>query len=233
MTRVQCIIFLTCQFILNNTFACAPSMHAFIAELWLDTYQVKDEANRKAMIIGALFPDIRYLGKVSRAQTHTKNVSLKQINDATDYFEKGKLLHAYVDEQHALFLRQYSLSLLLPPTILNQKKLYLELVLDEIIYNEEWGEQISKIISRSISQEKILNLNDLDLFQWHSLLTIYFTNYPSAHLKKLTLFNRDIWFLDATTIQLWSDMLQKSTQNPYFKDYARDLILFFKSRFVI
>ena len=87
MTRAQCIIFLTCLFIFNNAFACAPSMHAFIAELWLDTYQVKDEANRKAMIIGALFPDIRYLGKVSRAQTHTKNVSLQTTRPPPKCFD--------------------------------------------------------------------------------------------------------------------------------------------------
>ncbi|MGM0440183.1 MAG: hypothetical protein ACQEP8_03605 [Chlamydiota bacterium] len=81
-------------------FPAASLTHLYCAERWLEHHDVE---NREAFIAGTLYPDIRYLIKIPREQTHKRNINIKDIMEAPTDFQKGVVLHWYVDEQGEIY----------------------------------------------------------------------------------------------------------------------------------
>lgn len=225
---MRLVLFLVLSFFATASMACAPAMHAYLGEMWLDTHELKDKLARRDFIIGTLFPDIRYMGHVSRGQTHAKGVTLEQIDKEKSYFKKGMLFHAYVDEQHEKFTNKSKAYQNLPKDIKSSREIFIELIADEIIFDESWIKPIATDINTVINDEKILGLTELDLYPWHMLLNAYFMDPPSENLQRLTILGRDIKFLKAKTVEIWARRLPEIKKNAYYQQYTKDLIQFFR-----
>jgi hypothetical protein len=220
--------FIVLSFLATPTFACGPAMHAYLGNLWLDAHHVTEPINRKEFIIGTLFPDIRYMGKVQRSQTHAKKVNLALIDKTPDYFKKGMLFHAYVDDQQEDFTNKSTAYRHLPKDIKTSRSIFIELIADEIIFDLDWIKPISTDINTVIAKEKILGLSEIDLYPWHMLLHFYFSSPPSQNLKQLSILNIDAAFLTADMIKIWSLQLPEMKKSAYYQTYTQDLISLFR-----
>lgn len=77
MKILKLFCFLIC-FLFISLEAAAPNTHVYFAQQWIDIHQMPEE-DQNAFIIGTLFPDIRYLGTISRDKTHEKGVTPEKI----------------------------------------------------------------------------------------------------------------------------------------------------------
>ncbi|MFO1258500.1 MAG: hypothetical protein U1E78_08860 [Gammaproteobacteria bacterium] len=227
---MRVLIFIVLNFFAVTSMACGPAMHAYLGQMWLDTHEVKDKIARRDFIIGTLFPDIRYMGHVSRSQTHEKHVTLERIDKENNFFKKGMLFHAYVDEQHEKFTNKSKAYVNLPKDIKSSREIFIELISDEIIFDEAWIKPLARDINTVINDEKILGLTELDLYPWHMLLNAYFMDPPSENLKRLNYLGRDLKFLKAKTVETWSKKLPEMKENAYYQKYTGDLINFFRAK---
>lgn len=227
---MRILFFIALNLLSTMSMACAPAMHAYLGQMWLDAYQVKEATTRRDFMIGTLFPDIRYMGHVSRSQTHEKHVTLEQIDKEKNYFKKGMLFHAYVDEQHEKFTNRSKAYQNLPKDIKSSREIFIELISDEIIFDQAWIKPIATDINTVINDEKILGLTEFDLYPWHMLLNAYFMDPPSQNLQRLTMIGRDIKFLKAKTIETWAKRLPEMKKNAYYQKYTADLISFFRTK---
>ena len=66
------------------------------------------DKNLAEFLIGNVFPDIRYIDKIPREQTHFANVTLKDLKNA-DSFMAGVKCHSMVDELREKFLAENGL----------------------------------------------------------------------------------------------------------------------------
>ncbi|OGB84717.1 hypothetical protein A3F66_06935 [candidate division TM6 bacterium RIFCSPHIGHO2_12_FULL_32_22] len=89
----------------------APLAHILLAVQILQTMPDKDE---KAFIIGTSFPDIRYLGCISRDKTHIKNVTLDDIKKEKSSFKAGMMFHALVDEVREKYMNEHEIYKIFP-----------------------------------------------------------------------------------------------------------------------
>ena len=89
--------------------------------------------DKKAFFIGTAFPDIRYItNKITREQTHKKDVSLSKIQKTKDAFTQGAYFHSLID---GIWRQEYKDSL----WRYGEKEdffLALKLLEDELLYNE-------------------------------------------------------------------------------------------------
>ena len=82
----------------------SPLYHALIGEKWLEAFENYNEQEKHSFMLGTLFPDIRYIAHIPRAQTHEHGLSIEEIRQTPDPFIKGMRVHAYVDEARVAFL---------------------------------------------------------------------------------------------------------------------------------
>lgn len=71
--------------------------HIAYGQKFLDRYLKNQEIDRKKFFVGTLFPDIRYLASLSRETNHVDNVDQTAIMHEKNDFQKGLLVHNFVD----------------------------------------------------------------------------------------------------------------------------------------
>jgi hypothetical protein len=69
----------------------------------------RPELDLRRLVRGAVFPDIRHVAGLSRDQTHRSGVTLAQVNQETNAWEAGWLLHNYLDDAWNTYFMQYGL----------------------------------------------------------------------------------------------------------------------------
>lgn len=137
--RLLSIIGLGTIFIVFQCFAAAPVTHIYFAEKYMSIckpqYTKKERATFKR---GTLWPDIRYIAKISRTKTHAKDVKLEDIIKCKDPFTAGKLFHAFLDEQRVKILEKSKVNELLHMLPITEKMRvhFLKVVEDEICYKD-------------------------------------------------------------------------------------------------
>lgn len=77
-----------------------PTLTAHVAHAqdWLRRHPDTDEA---AFIRGTVFPDIRYLGVIKRALSHTSGLTLADVAAAPTAWEAGRRFHCWLDDAWA------------------------------------------------------------------------------------------------------------------------------------
>lgn len=78
----------------------APVSHLAYGELYLRS---RPELDGAVFLRGTVFPDIRYLGTIDRAQTHRVGVKLAEVAVETNAWRAGWLLHSWLDERWSGF----------------------------------------------------------------------------------------------------------------------------------
>lgn len=128
-------------------------------------------------LVGNSFPDIRYLGSISREETHLPNES-RIVN--TTSFISGVKFHQYIDELRGEYWRKNGIYEKLPKTPLSAQAL--KFCEDMIFYEKikDWGvlaEYFRNVVSVESSLfEKIPNN---DIVRWYSMLADYIEVMPT------------------------------------------------------
>lgn len=150
--------------------------HVALVERVFDKYFYK--FNRRDFVIGALFPDIRYLGHVKREITHFEKVNFDQIKVEKNSFLAGMLYHSYVDKIREEWMVGNGLYDFIPyeHRWMQAMKLFEDRFFYDDIKNWEIIEQYFKNV---LPDELTFTMTKDTIEHWHNLLVQYFQNPPS------------------------------------------------------
>lgn len=166
---------------IHGSFCYSGNMAAPITHI-LFALQLNEKCTND-FILGVSFPDIRYLGVISREATHS--LTLKNIVDS-ESFTSGMAFHQYIDHRRREYWHEKDIYNRLPasPYISHALK-FLE---DVILYDriEDWS-SIGKMF-KYIPEEEQEFAVPLDASKrWHKLLSDYIVYGPSFEsIYKLT-----------------------------------------------
>jgi hypothetical protein len=206
-----------------QTFAAAPITHVFLAEKWMEVNCMFDEEQKMAFIAGNLFPDIQYLGEISRENTHEKNVTLNDINASSSPFLAGTRLHSYVDEMREALVVECQIYSYVSDVAEGHMATLLKLVEDEILFDRIASLSLSTSFSNVFEEELTKGVSAKTVQKWHQFLILYFSLRPSQLLEKLVKSNQPFLNIPSQTIKLWSHILPQLAQKEELINYVEKL----------
>lgn len=214
--------------------AAAPVMHAYLAERFFRHFPKYNKEEKHAFMVGTLFPDIRYLGKVMRDETHCEHVSLEEVIAEPSPFMAGLKFHSYVDWVREDFVIENEMYRLLGTLSEDpQEMLYLKLKLleDEIVYPKrnwkEWVEALQEIHPEELNWGMELET----IRKWHFLLTMCLTHPPSALIFLLTLANVSYLNIPAEQLAGWNEAFSYNLQDENVRDFGCAMLHHFEHTF--
>ncbi|MCH9630686.1 MAG: hypothetical protein S4CHLAM37_06900 [Chlamydiia bacterium] len=199
----------------------APLTHLYIGDLFLKYYNVED---RKAFLLGNIYPDIRYMSNVSRANTHRTDVSLDEIIKEEDSFKKGCLLHCYVDVLREELVEILHIYDMLEPVDRGYKSQLLKFIEDEYLSSRCQTAEYVQINTAPIKQEYQHNLQLIDLQKWHLFISGYLTIKPSMQMYLLSMITKEMFGIPSHILYEWSYEIPKLANDPYLEKYTKYMI---------
>lgn len=222
------MLLVTCLFT-NSLFAAGPITHAVLADKWIAAHENYDEEQRRDFIIGTLFPDIRYLGVISRNKTHEKGVTVSRLLEKQSAFTKGKRLHAFVDiarEKLVVRWKVYQKIKHIPGQ--SHKALFLKLLEDEILFSKPGyqaeRQKIQNYLSYIHPEERAFDIEESALKKWHSRQSMAFSSSPSDYLATLSFVRKSLAGVSPKVLGQWSKALEKLAQDEEMQKYVDDLV---------
>lgn len=148
----------------------APVAHIILALLMLPKHF--PDKNPKEFIIGTSFPDIRYFGKISREETHTKEVTLEMVQKEPSSFKAGMLFHALVDEVRCAYMEKQNIYNIIPKDRYSDTSLkyFEDILLYEKIKN--WDKIIS-YFDTILYEETAFGIPEKQIKNWHLFIKSY------------------------------------------------------------
>lgn len=230
MRHVYCIIIITVGLLSSVAQAAGPAMHIALGNKWLSTFAPNySEQEKKLFLLGTVFPDIRYLGTVKRNQTHYQEVTLEKVYAQTTPFMRGVYFHSFVDEYREKYIRQHDVMKKVASIPRALQGTFLKVVEDEMLHPKHDWSEFRLYLSSIPNEEKILDITDETLTQWHTGLTFYFTACPSMILMQLSLFEKGILVLDAPTVKSWSTLVPQYATDPGMIKYLDNFMVSFEN----
>lgn len=195
-TLIFCLIFV-CLTSFSNCFAAAARTHYYFALMLLNAYEIElDEEQKNKFILGNLQPDIRYLTKQKRSNTHYNNVSIDDILiniENNKLYKAGALAHSFLDMHRSDFLKAYPKRDVIVKIINSSDNLrknnlqILKLVEDEIIYQKYNQQQLTNVFNSDLYKEETELDNRISkdkLLKWRAIQGYYFSNSPQQIFNK-------------------------------------------------
>lgn len=212
----------------NVSMAAGPIMHAYLADKWIHTREHYTSEQKGSFIRGTLFPDIRYLGVLSRKETHIKEVSLQDLKSEKNPFIKGTKFHAFVDEEREKMVVKWGVYDKLK-NIPGQSYIstFLKMLEDEILYQDSNWSDVKEYLTSLDEDEKHMKVSTDTLVRWHKMLIDSFNTLPSKQFERLS--KRDKYFLNVPpkVVKRWSKILPVLAQDPEMRLYVSDLVKHF------
>lgn len=228
MRQIYLIIAMAVGLLSSVAQAAGPAMHIALGNKWLSFFaQEYSEQEKKLFLLGTVFPDIRYLGVVKRNQTHYQDVTLEKVYAQTTPFMRGVYFHSFVDEYREKYIREHDIKKKVSALPRALQGTFLKVVEDEILHAKHDWSEFRIYLSVIPDEEKILDIQDETLTQWHTGLTFYFTACPSIILTQLSLFEKGILTLDAATVKSWSILVPQYAANPEMIKYLDNFMASF------
>ncbi len=200
--------------------AAAPATHVLYAQLWMEQNYIADP---QLFVAGTLFPDIRYLGTISRAHTHEKGITPKKIRQTASPFKAGMRLHVYLDETREKFVKDSKIEKELTAIPKKYRVLFLKVLEDEIYWNQVDTQLAQNALAIIHDQEIEAGVDEETVLAWHRSLTDYFDQRPSLFFKQLALEGKGFLQADAETIAQWAQILPSYALNRTFIDYSNKM----------
>lgn len=185
----------------SQSSAAGPYVHIQLAEKFISHYQVK---NRRLFLVGTLFPDIRYLGKISRDQTHFKGIGLKEIIEEKSDFIAGMKLHSFVDEIREKFTVTSGIYDYIKRLEPQHHATLLKLIEDEILWKKQLTSTLVNYLAETSKQEIEFSVPFDMVIKWHLYLSSYFNQQPGIMIKDLAKKNSSLFNIPAKNIINWS-----------------------------
>jgi hypothetical protein len=217
--------------VMSSGFCAGPILHAFLAEKWVGKCEKYNDQQKEDFLLGTLFPDIRYLGVISREETHETAVTLNELIQEKSAFIKGKKFHSFVDLMRANFAEKWDIHTEIKDIPREQRGMFLKLIEDEILYSKQAWNSICKSLTDIHEEEKNYNIAEEDLSQWHALLSFYFSFPPSRILQQLSKRKMGYLTIPAENIVLWNKLLPTFTKNEKIRSYIKNLLAEFEETF--
>lgn len=215
-------------------FSAAPVTHVVFAEKWMKVNCRYTEEQKKACLVGTLFPDIRYIAKIERDKTHDAHVTLSQLRTEKSAFLCGKKLHSYIDEERAQFIQQKGVYDILMQRFKVPKEhiaSFLKFLEDELFYAQLNSEKTCAALLSLDKEEKNSQIELPTLKKWHALLGLYFSQKPSETFADLAILKRGYFGVSAEECARWSTLLPTLAKEKFFQDYAKELMQHFDELF--
>ena len=199
----------------------APLTHLVLAKKFLEKTPYKlEEIQKRSFLLGTLFPDIRYLGEISRENTHPLGLTLNDICQSPTPFIAGMRLHAWIDEIREQFAVQCNVYALIEEIGGAHRATLLKLVEDEILYEDN----TFPLLLTGFAEEELNFGIPLETVQkWHFFLKTYLRNRPSTLLQELSEKDLPLFNVPSPIIKEWSKQLPLLAQREDLKNYVKDL----------
>ena len=217
------IVFLFLIFFFNSGYCAGPISHAYLSEKFFEYFPNYSQEEQQAFRAGTLFPDIRYLGVISRETTHFASVTLKEILDEESPFLAGMKFHSFVDLKREAFAVQANIySLIVVP----HKAMFLKLIEDEIIYSKRNWYEWNKALLNINAEEMDWNIDLNALQKWHYYLEICFLIPPSSIISFVKNTNTRVLFKEISEIELstWNNTLSQLAHSSDMIKYVQNLL---------
>ncbi|MEO5927898.1 MAG: hypothetical protein ABIO72_04210 [Patescibacteria group bacterium] len=154
----------------------SQATHVILAEMVFDEYF--SHFSKQKFILGTMFPDIRYLGVVTREQTHIQSSGIKQIQEEPDAFLAGMKFHNLVDLVREDFMRSKQVYTYCPEFKYVTQSL--KLLEDERYYSHinSWDGELA-YLADVVDEERRFSISDAFLEKWHEMLRDYLQAPPT------------------------------------------------------
>lgn len=217
-------------------FASLPVAHVIVASIWAEQREEYDNKEMQELMIGTVFPDIRYLGELQRVQTHPANVDLNDIIEADTPFAKGVYLHAFLDQQRRLYIEKKQtlslLSYLLPDLILENPDTFLKLVEDAWLYQEYYDPSWHRLFSRTCPEQIERGSSVYNAMRWNMIVSHYLREGPDRLVWQLSLLGKGFLGCPDYLVTCWSKQLYLAQKTELFKEHTEGLIQHFRTLFM-
>lgn len=232
MIRSNLISFVFFLLVNASLFSAGSVTHVFFAEKWLEKMPVLfSDEDKKEFIRGNLFPDIRYLGEISRDETHEKSLSLLDVLTSESPFLSGKRLHAFVDEHREAFITSRQLYKENFLASQSQAVTLLKIMEDEYFFDrihaEETIESLFEISAKELDEASVESIH-----KWHALQMQYFSMRPREAIQLLAMLNLPFFNASKETVKAWNMNFDSLVSSSLFKDYVEELEKMFDELFL-
>ena len=156
----------------------APVAHIFCALALLQSGALKVKSE-KDFIIGTSFPDIRYLAKLSRKDTHTHPITWQQVKNAKTDFQAGMLFHALVDDSRIKQIEIVGEPHM--PYVPVMKTYILKLFEDILLYDRVKNWSVILSYFDDILPEELAYVTEDQAREWHKFIQRYCSKKVSAN----------------------------------------------------
>ncbi len=206
--------------------AAGPITHAYLAKKYFSHTPKYGEAEKKAFMRGTLFPDIRYLGKISRNSTHYNPISLEEIKNEPSPFLAGVKYHSWVDIERNKYVESTTIKKQIPTTVdATLTHSYLKLIEEELVYKKEGWNDCCEYLYDISPEELDYQMEKETIIRWHGMLTLFFKSSPTTALSLLSLFGSGSTnFISREEAAKWATLLPTSTSDPVFIEYVESML---------
>lgn len=235
LKRVRFIlgIFFMLISICGSAFAAGQGMHALLAERWMKAQNWNYNSKQKQdLIAGTLFPDIRYLGALTREETHGPNVTKKDICEKKEEpFEAGRRLHVWVDELRENFAERWGIYEKLPKSVYKRRATFLKLLEDEIIWSDLNRLLIIRALDNFEPKEEKFKVEASILKQWQFLLLGYIQVPPAQTLYILSQAGKEFFNVPKEEVAQWSKLIPELKDKDEIRRYVHELLAYLNEKF--
>lgn len=174
--------------------------------------------NKKEFYIGTVFPDIRFLGDISRDATHFYDIDLGDVLKEENSFMAGLKFHCLLDLVREDFVEREGIYSLF--TTKARKYTPPKLLEDELFYSkvDNWDEIIG-YLDTILPEEESYGVPRQNIEKWHKNLQEYFSQAPSDESRLRHAFGLGI---SAEMIEAERQSLAELRSIPRAKEIAQE-----------
>lgn len=169
----------------------APITHIVLAnKIYKKYFEDKDP---QRFFVGTSFPDIRYLGGITREETHTNGLKISQLQ-ILDSFEAGLKFHSLVDEIREAYVLDQGVYEIFE--VKNKdvwvKQASIKVLEDYLLYDEisDWDKYLT-YFSSVLKEEISYGIKTDAIKKWHNILREYIKNRKFSDFLKGVGFDKD------------------------------------------
>jgi len=188
----------------------------------MDHFENYDESQKRAFMLGTLFPDIRYMANIPREKTHSRGVTIEELINTENPFIKGVKLLSFVDENRASFLRKHSIFNMLK-NFPEDSHLSLKLLEDEILYSmrkESASLYICEFLQHIEKEELSYNASIETIKKWHEHIREILSQKPSDLYDDLIISGRNHGKITNKSIKNAYKIMQSYSKDERFIEYV-------------
>lgn len=216
-------------------FCAFPATHLTVTERWLLHNEDYDDEQMRAVVLGTVYPDIRYLGEHSRSETHPADVTIQSIAEAETPFQQGVLLHVFLDDERWRLIQEWNVHALLdeaaPGLSPIDRDTFLKLVEDEILSENRMWLTVQRYLTIVIPEEIENGTSLHTALRWHMIVSRYLSDGPSNVFRQLALAGRGFLGRSPDLVAEWSTRLTEVAAHPNMRDYVDRLVDHFDALF--